>query len=240
MKKYQNLALLAAVGAGLSAVLTGCGSGGTTNATDRSAGVVDVTVDWPEANSRLIPEASLSIQLELLDSSGNSLTPPKVATINRPTTTASITDVPAGSKILRAVAYPEYSAQGVGQAAGQTTCTVTAGGITTVPLTLDSTITKVTVTPNPAGVEAGETVQLTATAQDSASQTVLVADGSLSWTVSSGSSAAQVNSSGLVTGLAAGTATIRVTEADSGGSGTAVITVTDSTPTTGTVNAVIQ
>ena len=83
------------------------------------------------------------------------------------------------------------------------------------------TVASVTVTPATASVVAGSTVQLTATAQDASGNTL--SGQSFSWSTGN-SGVATVSSSGLVTGVAAGTVTI--TAATGGKSGTATVTVT--------------
>lgn len=80
--------------------------------------------------------------------------------------------------------------------------------------------TSVSVSPSSASIEAGETVQLT--------ETVLPAnatDKSVSWS-SSNTSVATVSSSGLVTGVSAGSATITVTTNDGSKTATCAVTVT--------------
>lgn len=83
------------------------------------------------------------------------------------------------------------------------TCTVTVSAVT------------VTISPETASVERGETVQLSATASD---------DGTIAWS-SSDTSIATVSSTGLVTGVAEGTATITARRG-SAGSDTCTVTVT--------------
>lgn len=83
------------------------------------------------------------------------------------------------------------------------TCTVTVSAVT------------VTISPETASVERGETVQLSATASD---------DGTITWS-SSDTSIATVSSTGLVTGVAEGTATITARRG-SAGSDTCTVTVT--------------
>ena len=112
-------------------------------------------------------------------------------------------------------------------AAGTATITATTNGVSgTARMTVREgavPVASVTVTPNPASVQVGATVQLTATPRD--------ADGNplsgrgITWTTNA-SSIATVNGSGLVTGRAAGSATITATS--EGRSGSSTVTVTSS------------
>ena len=86
------------------------------------------------------------------------------------------------------------------------------------------TVASVTVTPSTATVTTGGTVQHTATLKDANGNPV---SGTVAWS-SGNASVATVTGSGLVNGVAAGTATI--TAASGGHSGTAAITVTASAP----------
>jgi uncharacterized protein YjdB len=113
------------------------------------------------------------------------------------------------------------------RAAGSTTITATSGGqsgtasltVTVVP------VASVTVSPAVASVAVGSTLQLSATARDSAGNAL--SGRTITWTTSNGA-VAGVSASGLVTGVTAGSATISATSA--GKSGTAAITVTAAPP----------
>lgn len=108
-------------------------------------------------------------------------------------------------------------------AAGSATITATSegkNGTSSITVTLVP-VSTVTVTPNPAGVLVGATVQLTATLKDSAGN--VLTGRAITW--SSGATAtATVSVSGLVSGVAAGSATI--TASSEGKSGTATVNVT--------------
>ena len=123
-----------------------------------------------------------------------------------------------------------------GVAAGSATITAaTAGksgtsGITVTAVPVTPVVTTVTVAPTSASVVAGATTPLTATVKD---QNGSVMTGqTVTWTTSN-SAAATVNSSGVVTGVAAGSATITATS--SGKTGTSAITVTAVAPVVTTV-----
>jgi Big-like domain-containing protein/calcineurin-like phosphoesterase family protein len=126
--------------------------------------------------------------------------------------TGLVTGVAAGTATITAAS---------GSARGTATITVRA---TTVP------VASVTVTPNPASVGVGATVQLTATLKD-ANGNVLTGR-TVAWTTNA-AAVATVSSSGLVSGVAAGTATITATS--EGKSGTSALTVTSAPPPGGSV-----
>ncbi|MBD0255906.1 MAG: Ig-like domain-containing protein [Cytophagales bacterium] len=88
-------------------------------------------------------------------------------------------------------------------------------------------VTGVSVSPATASIGVGATQQLTATVApaDATNKTV-------AWS-SSNAAVATVSAGGLVTGVAAGTATITVTTQDGGRTATSTITVTAATPATG-------
>ena len=112
-----------------------------------------------------------------------------------------------------------------GGTAGSATITATSEGQSgTSSITVSSVpvpVSSVTVSPASASVSAGQTVQLTATPKDANGNPL--SGRVVSW-ASSNTSAATVNGTGLVSGVAAGSATITATS--EGQSGTASITVT--------------
>ena len=115
-------------------------------------------------------------------------------------------------------------------AAGSTTITATEPGTVfgTATLTVidGNTVTSVTVTPAPLTIESGASAQLSAEAFDSVPTTVPGV--SFAWT-SSNDAIASVDSNGLVTGVAPGTATVTATATDSAIEGTSVVTVFENT-----------
>ncbi|MGH7515412.1 MAG: Ig-like domain-containing protein [Gemmatimonadales bacterium] len=116
-----------------------------------------------------------------------------------------------------------------GLAAGSATITAAAGGGKgTAAITVRATavpVASVTVTPNPASVQVGSQLQLTATPKD-ANGTPLTGR-AISWSTSA-ATIATVNTSGLVSGVAAGPATITATS--EGQSGSSAVTVTSAAP----------
>lgn len=102
------------------------------------------------------------------------------------------------------------------------TATSTADGSIkgTSAITVTTTVTGVTVAPKTASIEVGDTQQLTPTIAPAGASNKAVTY------TSSDATKASVNSSGLVTGVAAGTATITVKTTDGSKTDTSVITVT--------------
>src|SRR5204863_7628143 len=122
-----------------------------------------------------------------------------------------------------AVATVSGSGVVTGAAVGTATITATSegkGGSATITVPTVPVAT-VTVAPPSAGLNTGQTVQLSATTRDSAGN--VLAGRVVTWG-SSAPSVATVTSAGLVTGVAAGTATMTATS--EGKSGTSAITVT--------------
>src|SRR5436309_5330412 len=112
-------------------------------------------------------------------------------------------------------------------APGSATITATSEGQSgTAAITVTSVpVASVTVSPASASVQAGQTVQLTATPKDVNGNPLT--GRTITW-ASSNTSVATVNSSGLVSGVVAGSATITATS--EGQSGTSAITVTGAAP----------
>jgi uncharacterized protein YjdB len=144
----------------------------------------------------------------------------------------------SGRAVMWASSNPSVatvSASGLvtGVAAGSATITATSEGksgtsaiaVTNVP------VATVTVSPAAASVSVGATVQLTATTKDSAGG--LLTGRVVTW-ASSNPAVATVSASGLVTGVAAGSATITATS--EGKSGTSAIAVTNVPVATVTVS----
>jgi hypothetical protein len=114
-----------------------------------------------------------------------------------------------------------------GVAAGTATLTATSegkSGTATVTVTVVP-VASVAVTPSSASVQAGQTVQLTATPKDANGNALT--GRTVAWATSN-AAVATVSASGLVTGVVAGTATITATS--EGKSGSAAITVSVAPP----------
>jgi uncharacterized protein YjdB len=127
----------------------------------------------------------------------------------------------------QAVASVNASGLVSGVAAGSATITATSEGQSgTATITVTSVpVASVTVTPATASVGVGQTTQLTAVTKDGNGN--VLTGRAVTWS-SGNQAAASVNGSGLVTGVAAGSATITATS--EGQNGTAAITVTGPAP----------
>jgi len=114
-----------------------------------------------------------------------------------------------------------------GALVGQATITAAAGGksATATVAVAAGAVNSIAVSPSSGSVVAGSTLRLSAKATDVAGNTVTTA--TFTWT-SSATSIATVSSTGLVTGVAAGSANI--TAASSGKSKAAAVTVTAAAP----------
>jgi len=167
--------------------------------------VASVTVS--PASPSLRVGTTVALTATTLDSAGNTLTG---RTLTWSSSNGAVATV-SGSGVV------------TGAAVGTATITATSEGksgsatitVSTVP------VATVTVAPPSAGLNTGQTVQLSATTRDSLGN--VLAGRVVTWG-SSAPSVATVTSGGLVTGVAAGTATMTATS--EGKSGTSAITVT--------------
>ena len=127
------------------------------------------------------------------------------------------------------VATVDTSGLATGVDAGSTTITATLDGISgTATLTVTEpppVVDRVTVSPPSVSIEEGGTHQFSATAYTS--DNTMISGKTFAWT-SSSTSVATINSSGLATGVDAGSTTITATV--DGKSGTATLTVTEAPP----------
>lgn len=139
--------------------------------------------------------STVQLTATLLDGNGNPMTAsvlwlssdPSKATVN---STGLVTAVAAGSTTISAISQGKVGTASI-------TVIVTPPAVATV-----------TVTPTPFGLAVGKTLQLVATTKDGSGN--VLTGRTVTWATSNGS-VATVNSSGLVTGVAAGTVTITAT-----------------------------
>ena len=194
------------VAAGAATVTAACeGQSGTAAITVTVVPVASVAVS-PAAASVTVGQA-VQLTATPKDASGNPLTG---RTVTWATSNAAVATV---------------SGNGLVTAGTPGTATITAsseGQNGTAAITVTNVpVASVAVTPAPASVQVGQTVQLTATPKDASGSPL--AGRVVTW-ASSASAIATVSASGLVTGVAAGSATLTATS--EGKSGTAAVTVT--------------
>lgn len=139
-------------------------------------------------------------------------------------TTGNVTSTATWTSSKTSVATISSAGLATGVAAGSSTITASVSGVSgTAVLTVTAAaITSIAVTPNPASFASDATLQFTATATYNNGTTADVSS-TATWT-SSNTAAATIDSSGLASGVAAGTTTI--TAAVGATSGTAAATVT--------------
>src|SRR5437867_7694 len=206
-------------------LVTGVGTGTTTiTATSESqSGTATVTVTaitpppTPVATVQVLPGSAsvrtgqtTQLSVVLRDAAGNALTGRTVTWGSSNAGTASVSSTGLVT----------------GVAGGTATITATSEGQSgTATVTVTVPVATVSVSPAPASVQAGQTVQLTATTRD-AGGTVLTGR-VITWSTSN-ANVATVSNAGLVTGVVAGTATITATS--EGRAGTSTVTVTAPPP----------
>jgi len=199
--------LVTGVGAGGPVTITATSEGqsGTATVNVTLAPVASVTVSPSSANVAITGTVQLTATPK--DANGNPLTSRAISWSSSDNTIATVNS----------------SGLVTGVAAGTVTITATSEGKSgTASITVaGAPVATVTVTPASASVQAGQTVQLTATLKDANGN--ILTGRVVTWS-SNNTSVANVNSSGLVTGNGAGSATI--TAASEGKSGTSAITVT--------------
>src|SRR3989441_968895 len=210
----SNPSVASVSGSGLVTAMA-AGSAMITATSEGRSGTAAVTVTHVPVASVAVTPASATIQVgqtqqlaaTLKDASGNTLSGRAVSWSSATPSVASVssnglvTGLAAGSAVITATSEGQSG-----------TAAIT---VTTVP------VATVAVTPASATIQVGQTQQLAATLTDAGGNTL--SGRAVSWT-SSTPSPASVSGSGLVTGLAAGSAVITATS--EGQSGTAAIAVT--------------
>ena len=204
--RVNGSGLVTGVAAGTATITaTSEGQSGTSDVTVTPAPVASVAVTPSPASVQV--GQTLQLTATPKDANGNPLSGRVITWASDNTSVATVD----GNGLVTAVAV------------GSATITATSEGksgtsavtVTTVP------VASVTVSPSPASVQQGATVQLTATPKDANGNPL--SGRVVTWS-SNNTAVARVNSSGLVTGVAAGTATITATS--EGKSGTSTLTVT--------------
>ncbi|MHB9026575.1 MAG: DUF5050 domain-containing protein [Armatimonadota bacterium] len=200
-------------------LLVGCGGGSAPQVTTTT-----FTIDWP-ARGIAAPLASESVRVSLDCADSTNF----VTLINRPeaggTSTLTFPDVPVGAVTMTVTAFPEPNVAGVAQATGSETKIAEGGVPLAFDFSLTSTVDHLEITASATTLNSGDTVQLTATPKNADGETVLVAEGNITW-VSSNPTAASVDPvTGLVTGHTSGEVIIAATEQDSGKQGAVNLSV---------------
>jgi hypothetical protein len=180
--------------------LAGCGGG--SSPASSLLGDAKVSVDWP-APTRLIPAAANSVKITITGPTGaQSQVVSRPAAVASQTTPILFTGVPIGDYTVLAEAFPTTNGTGIAQASGVATLTVTQGNTSTFSITLDSTVTNLTISPltNPV-INVAQTHTVSAT--DSTARLVLVDPAQFLWTSGSnatlnGAASATGNSVSLV------------------------------------------
>ncbi|HEX5385193.1 MAG TPA: Ig-like domain-containing protein [Gemmatimonadales bacterium] len=169
------------------------------------APVASVTVSPDPAG--VVVGATVQLTATLKDAGGNVLTGRAVTWSSSNTSVATVS--PSGDVTGVAAGTATITAASEGRSGG--------ASLTVSPVP----VATVTVTPNPASVQTGATVQLTATLKDADGN--VLSGRTVTWS-SNATSKATVSTSGLVTGVAVGSATI--TASSGGKSGSATVNVT--------------
>jgi uncharacterized protein YjdB len=194
-----------------SATITATSSGktGTSSITVTAVAPVVTTVTVAPTSASVVAGATTTLQATVKDQNGNVMTG---QTVTWSTNNAAAATVNSSGVVT-------------GVAAGSATITATSSGKTgTSSITVTAVapvVTTVTVAPTSASIVAGATTTLQATVKDQNGN--VMTGQTVTWSTNN-AAAATVNSSGVVTGVAAGSATITATS--SGKSGTSSITVT--------------
>ncbi len=220
-----------------AALLSGCGGGGLPQAAppafsqgSHADGAASFAVQWPGSlstghlRSHVIPAACNSI-LVTVTRSGQPVTSRLIV---RPTASVTLSALPVGTLTVAAAAYPTAAGTGVVQASATTSLTITAGSTTPLTLTLADTVASMVVTSMAQSLAVGGTLTLVATAFNSAGSVVLTGS-SIGW-ASAATAVATVGTSGVVTGVAPGSAVITATDSESGVSGSFAVDPVTSFP----------
>ncbi|MFN8575031.1 MAG: Ig-like domain-containing protein [Gemmatimonadaceae bacterium] len=190
------------------AFLAACGGGGDGGKSPTAPGPAAVaSVDVSPGSSSLAPSGTVQLSATPKDASGNALSGRTVTWTSSAPTVASVST--SGLVTALTVGNAEISAASEGRTGTATVSVV-------------SPIATISLDHSSEALVAGQTLQLTATTKDAGG--AVLTGRTLTWTTSA-PAVATVSSTGLVTALTAGTATIGV--AGEGKSATAAITVTD-------------
>jgi len=197
-----------------------CSGGSTGVTTEPPPARVVTTIDVAPPNASLVVGATQALVATVKDQSGNIMADQSVTWSSDNSQAASVS---SGGLVTAVAAGAAKITASSGRKTGASDITVLAPPATPV-------VTSVTVSPASTSVAKGATVTLVATVKDQ--QGSVMTGQTITWSTSD-ASVATVSSSGVVTGVTAGLATI--TGTSSGKSGTSSITVTAVSPVVTTV-----
>jgi prepilin-type processing-associated H-X9-DG protein len=221
-----TLSLLVLSSIAVVAVTSGCSGGSALQSspvtTAHATGGLIMHIAWPVVTSRLIPDATHTIQIAISYPAGGSAAP--TTTIPHGQTTATIGGLPVGSLMLTASAL---DANGAVTASGTKSFTVVANQNVPVSVDMTSTIDHLVISPADPIVTVGDSTPLLVSGVNTSGAMVLLTPSKLTWQMATTADAAyaSVDSSGDVTGIAPGTANVEVTDTESGKSATVAVTV---------------
>ncbi len=195
-------------------------TGGTTGTTGTTSGNVSLTFQWPtEApTSRSIPSYAASIVLTIYTTGTTNVVFAETFDRNQafPYNQVVTVNLPAGKYTIHLDAKPFAGGHGDTLASAVLPITVTDGENATVGFTITSLVATIFIDDLPAQAAVGDSVQLSAHAEDKSGNAILLPQNALNWSITSGNSFASVTTGGLFKVIAPGTVTLQATEVDSG------------------------
>jgi TolB protein len=208
-------------------ITVGCGGGGGGGIPD--PGFVEVRVDWP-ARGRYVPPYANSIVATLTAGSIQ-----YQATLNRSGDQSYQggvqfpSAIPVGTHALAVEAFTGTNGSGTKVAVGARQVVVQSNqtAIVAVSGDLQTTIDHLVIDGQPIAVTTGNQLQVNGHAEDAGNVLILLPATAFSWSIAQGSNVGSISAGGLFTGLAAGTATVRLAEEGAQKETTAQIAVTD-------------
>ncbi|WP_018465480.1 Ig-like domain-containing protein [Calidithermus timidus] len=190
-----------------------------------------IRVLWPQSLTQEIPPSAQSIVVTVRPADSQAIYDTLI--LNKPTAEGRI-KAPVGQALFVAKAYDQADGKGSVLAKGSTQQQIVAGEKNQVELSL-KVLDHIEVTLAKSAIEAGEVTQAFAIAKTASGSQIDDPAFAFTWS-SSDTAIASVNSSGIVTGVAPGTAQIRASEAELGKAGSASLSVTETTVIVGKVD----
>ena len=220
----------------VTVLLAGCGGNNSRQSSSKQAhsGRATFTIKWPVTaksvgRSRLIPDASNSIKVEIKNGAASVTTQVLPRPASGGSSTATFDPLPVGNLTMTATAYPQADGAGTAQASAISPLTIVADQNTPISLTMATTIDHIEISPAVIAVPVGATQTLLATAKDASGAVVLLAATQSAWdTVNK--TVATVSATGTLTGVAAGSTQVSYTDRESGKTVSAQVTVRANAP----------